>query len=290
MRIALVVGLLVACGDDRERAPAPPPTTTSAAPADARLAPPPPPNDAPLALAPHRFIRVNDFSEAPYPGWTAIEFPGLPAYDAATKRIAVGRVELRTVVQTQPNVEVWLLHVATKSSEKLPVWSSDESETFRGGYDRSPEKLRALVLAIDARITELEQQLASFTPIPKSCTPSDPIEKTWYPTCAGHEIWTCGDMVLRHPRTTRSGRREMLFVERGGKTGRYRVAGWIRENYRVPSTSGGFAEQEMIACIHDAWIVPGTTDVLVEVAHACNTSGDMCSAGGPSFEIVRPPT
>lgn len=288
-RFVLFAGLLVACGDGREPTPAPPPPPAPPpTPVDARFAPPP--GDAPLALAPHRFIRVTDFSEAAYPGWTAIEFPGLPAYDAATRRIAVGRVELRTVVQTQPNVEMWLLHLATKSSEPVPVWSAEESDVFRGGYDRSPEKLRALVLAIDARITEVEKSLASFTPIPKSCTPSDPIESTWYPACDGHEIWTCGETVIRHPRTTRTGRRELLIVDSGGKTATYQVARWIRAGYKVPSTSGGYEEQEMIACIHDAWIVPGTTDLLVEVAHGCNASGDMCSAGGHSFEIVGPPT
>ena len=284
MRIAWITWLVVACSDDRERAPVttPPPAP---APRDARTAPP---GDAPLALAPHRFIRVTDFSEAPYPGWTAIEFPGLPAYDAATRRIAVGRIELSNLLATQPNVELWLMDTATKTVEPLPVWSQEESYALRG-TNRAPEKLRELVLAMDARVTETEPMLASFTPIPATCVASDPPTTKWYPTCEGHEIWTCGDTVIRHPRTTRSGRRELLVLERGGKTTKLNVAKWIKPSFKIPSTRGGYEEQEMIACIQDARIIPGTSDVLLELAHACNSSGDMCSAGSHSFEVVTPP-
>ena len=282
MRVVWIAWLAVACSDDRERAPVAPPPP---APRDARTAPP---GDAPLALAPHRFIRVKDFSEAAYPGWSAVEFPGLPAYDAAARRIAVGRIELGNLLATQPNVELWFLNVATKNVEPHPVWSQEESYALRG-TNRSPEKLRELVLAMDARVTETEAILASFTPIPATCVPSDPPPTRWYPTCEGHEIWTCGDTVIRHPRTTRTGRRELLVLERGGKTTKQNVAKWIKASFRIPSTRGGYEEQELIACIHDAWIIPGTSDVLLELAHACNTSGDMCSAGSHSFEVVPAP-
>ena len=63
---------------------------------------------------------------------------------------------------------------------------------------------------------------------------------------------------------------------------------WFKPPYRIPSTTGSYELQYLLACIHGVWLLPDANEVLFEIAHACDVSGDMCSAGGHTWEVVTP--
>jgi hypothetical protein len=199
---------------------------------------------------------------------------------------------------------VRILDATTAARQKvISIWSRDQSRKALGDPSKiDPPKLRDLMAAMDAAITKAEPELASYTPI-AACAGTDTVfpdtdgdgepdmPEVWHRWCNGHEIWTCGDIVVRYPTNTPGTTlRDKLTVEVGGKRLTVGTKGWRKP--KLKETMNGEKTGTLIDvmnCAHDVRRIPGTKELLVELSHACDISGDWCSAGGPTWEVVTAP-
>ena len=308
------LGLLIGCTKAQPDPPPNPPPVPAppkpafAPPLDAAAPDASDPADAPsidAQVGTHTFLTVNDFSEQAYFGEGAIATPGLPAYDKSSGTVAVAYAD-RDGLGTLPNTTIYVL--GAKDARKqgtIAVWTQDQSRKQLGemqGID-SP-KLRELMSAIDRKITEIEPKLAKFTPILPACVGSeiplpdkdgdgepDMPDGIYHHYCAGNTIWTCGDVVLSYPfRSNDSSVHDKLTMKANGKTTTVATRSW--QLPKVQLNSGGEPIKEWIEtmnCIHDARVIPGTRQILIELAHECDASGDWCSAGGSTWHVVTAP-
>jgi hypothetical protein len=74
----------------------------------------------------------------------------------------------------------------------------------------------------------------------------------------------------------------VLTIRRAGHARTISTKRWQKPPVRI---TGG-EHVDTFNCIHEVDRIPGSTQLLVELAHSCNASGDWCTAGGPTWELV----
>ncbi len=288
-----LVALVVLAGCTRvDGAPSPPSPRPPAAliPIDAA----PPPIDA-MVTPMHTYLHVRDFSEEAYYGAAAIEHPGLPAYDPTTRTVAIAFGD-EDGLSTMPNIAVRFLDPATARVRKtIPIWSQAQSRSFMGQAEATPDKLRELERAIDAEIVTAETKLFGFVPM-TACKPDEDAPQTddkteaYLPYCGGHPVWQCDDAVITYLRDGQGNPKPALTIAAHGKTSKVDTRAWRKPPVQIYSGSQPIDMKiDTVNCIGEAHLIPNSRDVLVELWHACNTGGDWCGAGAPTWQVLHLP-
>ncbi len=243
----------------------------------------------------HRFLEVLDFSEGAF-FVGAIIGPGLPAYDPATRTVAVAY----QADEGLPNQEIWTL--SPKGARKLgaiPVWSQKQSSKVLGD-EPTAEKVKALVAAIDKRIDDVERTLGGYTTIPPCIGAYGPPDLDGdgepdgvFPICSGKQIWTCGDKVFEYPRAIGTQGEpispSVAHIKVGGRITTVSTKAWVKAPIQIYEDDKPSHKVHALHCVTDARMVPGTNQLLVQLVHICNISGDWCDAGGATWQTVTMP-
>ena len=240
----------------------------------------------------HTHLRVRDFSEEAYYGLGAVESPGLPAYDTTTATIAVAYDE-QAGLGTEPNVELQLLDPADASVRtKLPVWTQAQSRAI-AGHAPGPARLVDLERAIDVELVKVERKIRGFAPM-AACTPDEELPQAdveGLPYCPGKAAWRCDDATITYRRDRQGNPRTTLKITvKGTPATTVDTTSWRKPAVQMYSGSKPIdMKVDTVNCIAAAHRIPDSRSVLLELAHTCNTSGDWCWVGGPTWQVVSLP-